>query len=648
MNIKRLLLLFMVAAASLAAVSAVAQTVPVDVEFGYRWLDLKGDTNMYRTQLNERSGLFIHSLTMSTNDFDGHAGSLLDRFRLDISDLGSSPAGSLRLEADREGAYRLRVNYRRSDAFSALPAFANPFLAQGIVPGQHTYDRTRQIFDTDLELLTDRAIVPFVGFSYGSLKGPGTTTYHLGFDEFRLGQALDETDRELRLGASFHTSMFAGTVTQGWRHFSDDETLSLLPGAGAGNNLDAIFSKQLTASDITRSDSTRGSTPFTNAYVTASLPGRTRVIANYVHFNADSNGSESENATGTFADFALGRFFSGSTISSTGHATNTTWRGGARVETELGEGLDAFAGLQREHRDLDGTALIDTLFLNTVTFGGFDPKNILETLQTANSIRRDEDTLNAGVAVRTLGPFAVRAELRQTKQDVTVDESEAEIVVPGSQGGEFTRRIHTWDLSGTYAKNGLLIGASYRKDDADNPIFRTDYLNRDRYRLRASWSAPWKKFRIGATAERTTEDNDQQGISYNARIRQYAADAEIAPVDKFRLHASVSQYRADSNAIFRHPETFALDESLHSEDGKSREGGAGYTFTRGSIDASVSRFSNRGLVPFDLDRYRLRATVDLKAHTGLAVEWSKDKYTDDLGLANYDANRYGIFVRWHP
>src|SRR5580765_5114507 len=117
MNIKRLLLPLMVAAASLAAVSAVAQTVPVDVEFGYRWLDLKGDTNMYRTQINERSGLFIHSLTMSSNDFDGHAGSLLDRFRLDISDLGSSPAGSLRLEADREGAYRLRVNYRRSDAF---------------------------------------------------------------------------------------------------------------------------------------------------------------------------------------------------------------------------------------------------------------------------------------------------------------------------------------------------------------------------------------------------------------------------------------------------------------------------------------------------------------------------------------------------
>ncbi len=643
MKIKRLLLPFLFVAAG-----AGAQTVPMDVEFGYRWLDLEGDSNMYRTQLNERSGPFIHSLTMTSNDFDGPAGSLLDRFRLDMSDLGNTPAGALRLEADRDGVYRLRVNFRHSDAFSALPAFANPFLAQGIVPGQHTYNRTRRLFDSDLELLTGRAVVPFAGFTYGSLEGPGTTTYHLGFDEFRLAQALKETDRELRVGASFHSSIFAGTVTQGWRRFTGRETFTLLPGAGAGNNLDAIFGKQLTASDITRSDRTRGSTPFTNAYVTATLPARTKIIANYVHFNADANGSESEDATGNFVNFNLGRFFTGSSVTSTAHATNTTWRGGARIETELGEGLDAFAGFQREHRNLEGTALIDTLFLNTVTLGGADPKNILQTLQTVNSIERNEDTLNAGAAARNLGPFAVRAELRQTKQDVTLDESEAEIVVPGSQGGEFTRRIHTWDLSGTYAKNGLLIGASYRKDDADAPIFRTDYLNRDRYRLRTAWTAPWKNFRIGATAERTTEGNDDQSIGYNARIRQVAADAEISPVEKLRLHASVSQYRADSNAVFRHPETFALDESIHREDGKSREGGIGYLFTHGSIDGSVSRFENRGLVPFDLDRYRLRATIDLKAHTGLALEWSKDKYTDDLGLANYEANRYGVFVRWHP
>lgn len=644
MKFNRLLLPLLL---TLAAVAASAQTVPVDLEIGYRWLDLKGNRDMYRTQLDERGGFFIHSLTLASNDFDGHAESLLDRFRLDISDLGSTPAGSLRLQADRGGIYRLRLNYRHSDAYSALPAFANPFLAQGIVPGQHTYDRTRQLFDADLELLTERAVVPFVGFSYGGMHGPGTTTYHIGGDEFRLGQTLDETDREFRVGAAFHTSIFAGSVTQGWRRYSGHETVSLLAGAGSGNDPGTILGTPISATGIIRNEETRVKTPFTNAYVTASLPYRTKIIANYVHFNADSTGDENEGAVGTFASFALGRFFTGSSITSSARAKNTTWRGGARVETTFAHDLDAYAGFQREHRDLDGTSLINTLFLNTITFGGFDPKNVLETLATANNIQRDEDTLNAGVAARNLGPFAVRGEFRETKQDVTLDESEAEIVVPGGQGGEFTRRIHTWDLSGTYAKNGFLLGASYRKDDANAPIFRTDFLDRNRYRLRAGWGTPWKKFRVAATAEQTKQDNDQEGIGYHAKIRQYAADAEISPIDKIRLHASVSQYRADSNAIFRHPENFTLDESIHRENGKSREGGIGYVFPRGSVDASISRFENRGLVPFDIDRYRLRLTLDVLTHTGLAAEWSKDKYSEDLGLGNYDANRYGLFVRWH-
>ena len=37
-------------------VSAHAQSIPFDLEIGYRWLDLKGNEDMYRTQINERSG----------------------------------------------------------------------------------------------------------------------------------------------------------------------------------------------------------------------------------------------------------------------------------------------------------------------------------------------------------------------------------------------------------------------------------------------------------------------------------------------------------------------------------------------------------------------------------------------------------------
>ena len=89
-------------------------------------------------------------------------------------------------------------------ACMSIVAFANPLLSQGIVLGQHTFDRTRRMYDVDLELMPDRTIVPFIGYSFNENSGPGTTTYHLGQDEFRLLQDLHERDREIRAGASFH------------------------------------------------------------------------------------------------------------------------------------------------------------------------------------------------------------------------------------------------------------------------------------------------------------------------------------------------------------------------------------------------------------------------------------------------------------
>ena len=46
-------------------------------------------------------------------------------------------------------------------------------------------------------------------------------------------------------------------------------------------------------------------------------------------------------------------------------AKNTTWRGGGRAEVELAERIVAFAGYQKDHRDLEGTALINTLYVQT-------------------------------------------------------------------------------------------------------------------------------------------------------------------------------------------------------------------------------------------------------------------------------------------
>jgi len=63
MTIRRLFALLLFSAAAVAQ----SQTLPpFELEVGYRWLSLKGNDGMYRTQINERSGFLIRDFSLTT------------------------------------------------------------------------------------------------------------------------------------------------------------------------------------------------------------------------------------------------------------------------------------------------------------------------------------------------------------------------------------------------------------------------------------------------------------------------------------------------------------------------------------------------------------------------------------------------------
>jgi hypothetical protein len=615
MMIKRLLALLF-----LTAATAQAQNV-FDIEAGYRFLDLKGNSGMYRTQINEQEGLLIRSFSLSSTT------PVSDRFRITASDFGTSPAGALRIEADRRGLYRFTLGYRAADQYS-------------IFPNQHLYNRTRRTLDADLELFPDERFAPFVGYSFNRFAGPGETTYHVGQDEFLLRQKEKDVEQEIRAGVTFKLTHVYGSFTQGLRHSSESSQFSLVPGAGAGNGSDPILGQQISATTITRHDLTRVHTPFTNFYITGDVLKRLRLTGNYVRFAADSQGNENESVFGNFASFAISRFYTGSTESATSNAKNTTWRGGGHAEYEVAEGIDLIAGFQREHRELDGNALINTLYLQSITFGGVDQRDFQTVLNAKSSIDRDEDIVNAGIVGRTAGPFSFRAEVRQSKVDADVAPDLSEIVVPGSQGGSFERRVNTFDTNAQFSQSGFTLGAAFRSDHGNQPIFRTDFEDRDRYRLRAQWNAP-KWVRLGAVAERTTMSNN---ADFHGHIAQYSGNIEYAPLELLSLRASASRFEADSSILFRHPETFAIDTSVNSENGNSREGGVTLNLKRLSLDAGLTSFHNAGTTPFKLTRYFTRAVIPIKGRYGIALEYNKDKY-EEHSAYDFDATRYGIYLR---
>ncbi len=409
-------------------VPALAETFPLDLELGYRWTTIDGNEDVYRSQINEDEGLLLRSFNLSGNDTSGEA-KLVDTFRITASDLGTGPSSLLRIEAGRSDAYKFRFNYQRMEAYNALPMFANPLLSQGIVPGQHTMDRTRKLMDAELEFMPGRPISFQVGYTRNDYEGPGTSTYFIGQDEFLVTQDVDDSEQEMRAGMSFNTARFWGNITQGWRSYNGEESLTLAPGAGNGNNAGTILGTPITASGISLSGKNDVDTPFTNIFLSGRPMDRLTLTATYLQSSGDTDYEGTEGTAGSFVGFDIGRFFAGINQGVSADVENDMWRGGVRAEMVLTDGIDLLAGYRTEERDLAGAALIETLFLNTVSFGGVNFGNLQEVIDAGNSIERDEDIADIGVQFRSLGPVSLRATYSETSQEIFATPDVSEIVV---------------------------------------------------------------------------------------------------------------------------------------------------------------------------------------------------------------------------
>jgi hypothetical protein len=631
----------------LAPAAVSGQAIPLELEVGYRFVDVDGNRDMYRTQINDREGILLRSLTFSSGTISGNP--LVDSLRVDAWDLGAGPAGRLRLEAGRADVYRLRLRYNRMEYFSALPAFANPLLDQGIIPGQHRYDRTRHLLDAEVEIFPLHAFTPIIGYTLNRFEGPARTTFTVGGDDFRLASDLEDTEQEARVGFSFHAGEFSGRVVQGWRFFKETERLSLAPGEGAGNNPGPVLGTPVTITDFERHNRVDTDVPVTTAFVNGRLAGRVKVSAGYMRADGETETSETEDLTGNLVSFQISRFFRGLSEPVSSRARNEQWRGHGRVEVELADGVDVSAGYMQRHRELDGFALISSLFLDTLTFSGQDPRNLERLLELDTALERTEKIFDAAFSARSLGPVSLRVAFEQNDQDVRVTPDPEEIVVPGGQGGDFDRRITSWSASALFAHAGFTLGADYRQDDADQAIVRVDYTDRVRYRVRAGWSLS-DRLRLSLTGEQVDAENENPGIGFDGRIRQYGGDLEGVPVKPLTLRFSASRFEASSTIPIRQPQDFSVITSRHREDGIWLEGGAGLAFSRFRFDAAFGRLENEGVFPFAIDRARAQVEFDWTPKLTSVVDWNNDEYSEsggsNGGLGEYEANRYGIYLRF--
>ncbi len=418
-------------------------------------------------------------------------------------------------------------------------------------------------------------------------------------------------------------------------------------GASGGNNSRPVLGRDISASLLAGHSRTIASAPFTNAFVTGRLGTRLRIVGSYARADGvDSETDETFTARGQFASFALQRFFQGAMDTAYGDAESNGWRGNARVEVEVTSWLDVIVGFSSATVRSRAARWSIPTTSDTVNFSNADPATVAALLAADTAWERDEDFAEGKVVVRPVKWLRLWAGGGSLDQEVTITPAAAEIVVPGGQGGSYGRSIERLSAGADLDLGPVTLGVDWLEDDANRALVRTDYLDRERLRARAGVKLG-SLVRFLGTAEWIDLANPTPGIQYDAEIEHLAASVEVTPVEAFTLHAGYDIYSSDSTVIFRTPQDFSTGPSIYAEDGESIDGGVSLKLGRFKIDAGASRYSNEGDMPFDLDRTYARFDVQITDAIGVYGQYESRDYDETLlPIADYSADRYGLFLRW--
>ncbi|MCS7182635.1 MAG: hypothetical protein NZ869_05945 [Thermoanaerobaculum sp.] len=617
-----------------------AQEQTTTLSLGYQWVTLKGSEETFRTQVDEDDGLVLDQLRLTLKE-----GGLYDTLHLSASGFGGSPTGTLRLTAGLRQAYLLNLTYHRGRRVFQLLDYANPLLAAGVTPGQHNASGVMDRFDLALELFPGKLIRPIFTYQYLRERSRGTTTVHLGQDEFLLGGTSFFRTQEFQAGVGLHWGFLTATVLQGWRNQDGESSFALYPGAGAGNNRRPVLGRDVTLSSFRRTAKYSSDAPYTTAVVSARLASFARLSGRYVYHDPEGDFNLAELAAGNLVAFKLERFFQGFQEAALGEAKQPNWRGEGTLELNLPAGFTLTAKYGQRHRELSGWSLVQETYLGAVNFSGAQGGDITRLLTARTGLTRDDKEAGATLQAPSLGPLNLWASFTTTQQEFTLTPDAQEIVVPGNQGGYFEREVERRAAGAALNFGPVRLSVDYRRDEADRIVVRTDVLELSRWRARAQ--VRLGILELAANAEEFDAENDVPSNGYEVSGKDWTAELRLNPWENLSVWGAYGEFEANTAMVIRRPEDFSLTSSLYAEDGTLKEGGLSYKLGKFVGEAGYWQLENEGSRGLSFQRAFARLEVPLPSGLGLGFEAARYKYEQaSFALADYTARRYLFLVRY--
>lgn len=583
---------------------------------GYRLVDIDGAERKYREDIDLEEGPRLFGLDLHYVPREGPLVGRIDRFDLDISNLGGDPFETMRLDVARTGAFDLSWTRTRSSYFYedllVPPGTGN--VSQSTGGDFHHFDFERVRDRASLSVPVSALATVHLGLNRYTKRGESTTTLDLSRDEFELDRPIDESLNDFSAGVELKFDRFTVTVEEAIRDYENHYEL-FLPGASQGENttnqtrLDFYFLDQPYDLDSQEHRVRLVARPTDRWLI--------RAAATLLDFDADIEADERLGGIG----------FNGLPLDGQTFGDGEITGDGALFDVDatylLSDQWAVIAGAHRRQRDQEG----DLLFGSERFLGQWDVSTTgadlgLEwapttALTVSGGVRWEERDVEGAVGTDTLGP-------RET---------------------ETTEHTGFFVTGGWRPANGLRLTAELDTSSYDDPYTVAAPTDRLRYRLRAQMPLPgaWS---VVASVTGTEVENDQ--VDYDTSIMRWDGRVRYS-LPTLQASLGFSHHEIDRNVdqivLVGAPRLYAIDYQaeadfldLHVE---------WRPVTAWTVGAMALLYDNDGSFAVERDDLRLWAEYGFADNYSLGGAYRTVDYQEgSFRLDDYEADVVELYLGW--
>ncbi len=491
------------------------QTVFGSVDLGYRWVsDLSGDRNTYRSVVNLNEGFRVRGLDFRVED---PSGLLFDNLTL-FADNWGDPYNVGRLDAEREGIYRLTFNYRNIAYYNFLPTFGNTGLATGSLLNQRAFDIRRRLWSAELKLLPDNWIQPYVAFDRDSSSGGGISTFFGPPNQYPVATEIRDETNDYRGGISLQFRRWHLTVEQGATAFKDDQQVYSSE-HNLGSRTTPLLGNELFLDGLHQADRIRGSSRYSRALFTAAPAPWANFQAQFLFSQPESEVTYGETAAGLFYLGAT-RFYNALEGVGAGEATQPHTSGSFTAEIRPHSRVRILESYSTD-RLHNASFLLATERL-LLEDGELKPEDFMSSDRLVMNYNRQQ----AEVAVDVTSKLTVRGGHRYEWGDSTI---RAATLNPSGnpETGELKRNSAI--LGFNYRPGGgALVNVEYELTRSDASYFRTSLHDYQRLRARGRVSL-MDSLLLSLHLRLLDNENPAVGIEYDSKSIAAGASLEWRP-----------------------------------------------------------------------------------------------------------------------